>query len=240
MTKDSRKSRGTKGSEVKVLPWRTFKDRPSGIWIEETVAQITETGQPELIESLYRNSIPKDAKFRKLRQLITVNGTRRPDGDLCPCPMCAPNRFLTGTLVWFPDLQCCAFIGNCCADADVLAEADRVWKFEEKRKFEEDYLLANLPLVAPKLAILEKLKPVALEATRAYRKFRTSLPQVHELLRRMKHQHGDQLTLTEIIRNESTEDESDYYGPAGSKGEARTRSRPGTIPSVHLPATPLS
>ncbi|MGY3695401.1 hypothetical protein HAP41_0000006110 [Bradyrhizobium barranii subsp. apii] len=125
MTKDGRKSRGTKGSEVKVLPWRTFKDRRSGIWIEETVAQITETGQPELIESLYRNSIPKDAKFRKLWQLITVNGTRRPDGDLCPCPMCAPNRFLTGTLVWFPDLQCCAFIGNCCADADVLAEADK-------------------------------------------------------------------------------------------------------------------
>jgi hypothetical protein len=140
------------------------------------VARIKETAQPELIESLYRNHIPKDARFRVLKHLITVEGTKRPEGDHCPCPMCTPNRFLTGSLVWFPDLQFCAFIGNCCANDDVLAEAEKERKWREKRDSEEDYLLAALPLVAPKVTVLESLKPVALEAVRAYRKIRNTLP----------------------------------------------------------------
>lgn len=132
-----------------------------------------------------------------------------------------PNRFLTGSLVWFPDLQFCAFIGNCCADADVLAEAEREWKYREKKRLDEDYLLAALPLVAQKRAILQTLRPVALEAVRAYRKFRNTLPQVHDQLRQMKHRYGGQLTLTEVIRDESDEEESDYHGPAGFKGRGK-------------------
>ncbi|MCS3451536.1 MULTISPECIES: hypothetical protein [Bradyrhizobium] len=220
MTKGGRKSRGVKGSEVKTLPWRTFKDRPSGVWIDETVARIKETAQPELIESLYRNQIPKDARFRVLRHLITIDGTKRPEADHCPCPMCTPNRFLTGSLVWFPDLQFCAFIGNCCANDDVQAEAEKERKWREKRDSEEDYLLAMLPLVAPKVTVLDSLKPIALEAVRAYRKIRNTLPQVHETLRRMKQHHGGELTLTEIIRDESEEND-DYYGPAGFKGRGK-------------------
>jgi hypothetical protein len=46
------------------LPWRPFKDRPSGIWIDQTVRRIKETSEPEGIESLFRNQIPNDAKFR--------------------------------------------------------------------------------------------------------------------------------------------------------------------------------
>lgn len=222
MTKGGRKSRGLKGSEVKQLPWRPFKDRPTGMWVDETAERIKETAQPELIESLYRNhDIPKDSQFRTLRHLITVNGTKRPKGDNCPCPMCTPNRFLTGSLVWFPDLQFCAFIGNCCADDKVLAEAEKEWKWRERRDSEETYLLEALPLVGPKLMVLETLKPVALEAVRSYRKIRTSLPQVHEQLRRMKQHHGGELTLTEIIRDESQEKQDDYYGPAGFKGRGK-------------------
>lgn len=209
-----------KTTEKPQLPWRPFKDRPTGIWIDETVARIKETAQPELIESLFRNYIPKDSRFRVLKHLITVEGTKRPEGDNCPCPMCTPNRFLTGSLVWFPDLQFCAFIGNCCANDDVLAEAEKERKWRDRRDTEEDYLLAALPLVATKLTIIENLKPVALEAVRAYRKIRNSLPLVHEQLRKMKQHHGGQLTLTEIIRDESQENE-DYFGPAGFKGRGK-------------------
>ena len=49
----------------------------------------------------------------------------------------------------------CAFIGNCCANDDVLAEAEKERKWRERRDDEESYLLAALPLVAPKLATLE-------------------------------------------------------------------------------------
>jgi hypothetical protein len=160
MTKSDRKSRGVKDSTTE-LPWRPFNDRPTGIWIDETGARIKETAQPELIESLYRNHIPKDARFRVLKHLITVDGIKRPQGDNCPCPMCTPNRFLTGSLVWFPELQFCAFIGNCCANDDVLAEAEKERKWRDRRDSEEDYLLAALPLVGPKLTVVESLKPVA-------------------------------------------------------------------------------
>ncbi|MFQ3456941.1 hypothetical protein PMN64_27025 [Bradyrhizobium sp. UFLA01-814] len=219
MTKGDRKSRGVDSSKPE-LPWRPFADRPTGIWIDETVERIKQTAQPELIESLYRNQIPKNARFRVLKHLITVDGTKRPEGDNCPCPMCTPNRFLTGSLVWFPDLQFCAFIGNCCANDDVLAEAEKERKWREKRDSEESYLLEALPLVGPKLVIVESLKPVAFEAVRAYRKIRNTLPQVHEQLRKMKQHHGGQLTLTEIIRDESQEND-DYYGPAGFKGRGK-------------------
>lgn len=224
MTKSDRRSRGVKSSvsdaDFKSLPWRPFQDRPTGIWIDETVARIKETAQPELIESLYRNQIPKNARFRVLRHLITIEGTKRPRGDSCPCPMCTPNRFLTGSLVWFPDLQYCAFIGNCCANDDVLAEAEKERKWREKRDSEETYLLDALPLVAPRLAILESLKPLATEAVRSYRKIRNTLPQVHEQLRKIKQHYGGQLTLTEIIRDESGDNE-DYYGPAGLSGRGK-------------------
>src|SRR5258708_21118941 len=112
--------------------------------------------------------------------------------------MCTPNRFLTGSLVWFPDLQFCAFIGNCCANDDVLAEAEKERKWREKRDSEEDYLLASLPLVAPKGTVLETLKPVALAAVRAYRQLRHTLPLATEQLRTMKHHHGAPPQPTEI------------------------------------------
>jgi hypothetical protein len=202
------------------LPWRQFKDRPTQIWIDETVQRIKESSVPEGIDSLYRNQIPKDAKFRTLKHLITIDGKKRPKGDNCPCPMCTPNRFLTGSLVWFPDLQFCAFIGNCCANDDVLAEAEKERKWREKRDTEESYLLAALPLVGPKLAVLYKLKPVALEAVRAYRKIRTGVPLVHDQLRKVKQEYGGQLTLTQIIRDEQDEND-DYFGPAGLKGRGK-------------------
>jgi hypothetical protein len=134
--------------------------------------------------------------------------------------MCTPNRFLTGSLVWFPDLQFCAFIGNCCANDDVLAEAEKERKWREKRDTEESYLLAVLPIVAVKLTMLESLKPVALEALRTYRKIRGGVPLIHEQLRKVKQEYGGELTLTQIIRDEQDEN-NDYFGPAGLKGRGR-------------------
>jgi hypothetical protein len=221
MTRGGRKSRGVNSSSSKPeLPWRPFKDRPTGIWIDETVQRIKQTAVPEDIESLFRNQIPKDAKFRTLKHLITIDGKKRPKGDHAPCPMCTPNRFLTGSLVWFYDLQFCAFIGNCCANDDVLAEAEKERKWRERRDDEESYLLAALPLVGPKLKVLESLKSVALEATRSYRKIRTGVPLVHDQLRKIKQEYGGQLTLTQVIRDEANEND-DYFGPAGMKGRGK-------------------
>ena len=65
-----------KSSDKPQLPWRPFKDRPTGIWIEETVQRIKQTAEPEGIESLFRNQIPVDAKFRTLKHLIFTRRRR--------------------------------------------------------------------------------------------------------------------------------------------------------------------
>lgn len=59
------------------LPWRPFKDRPTGIWIDETVERIKQTAQPETIESLFRNHIPKDTKFRTSISSRSMAGSGR-------------------------------------------------------------------------------------------------------------------------------------------------------------------
>ena len=76
------------------------------------------------------------------------------------------------------------------------------------------------PLVGPKLTVLDSLKPVALEAVRSYRKIRTGVPLVHDQLRKIKQEYGGQLTLTQIVRDESNENDN-YFGPAGLKGRGK-------------------
>jgi hypothetical protein len=127
--------------------------------------------------------------------------------------MCTPNRFATGSLVWFRQLECCAFTGNCCADHDVQARAANELKWRTRRDGEDDYLLATLPLVTLKVAILEQLKPVALEALRTFRHVRKTIPEVLAVLRHMKRHHEAKLVLTEILRDDD-QDKEDYVGPA--------------------------
>jgi hypothetical protein len=86
----------SKSSDKPQLPWRPFKDRPTGIWIDETV-QRKETAEPEGIEALFRNQIPKDAKFRTLkaphhdRRQEAAEGRQRALPDVYPKPV--PDRF---------------------------------------------------------------------------------------------------------------------------------------------------
>jgi hypothetical protein len=92
---DDSVSRTIKGktSDKTPLPWRPFRDRPIGIWIDETVQRIKQTAMPEAIESLYRNHIPKDAKFRTLKHLITCLGLSLSAYEW-PCPLQCHRRFV--------------------------------------------------------------------------------------------------------------------------------------------------
>src|ERR1700730_10978072 len=68
------------------LPWRQFKDRPTTIWIDEMVAAIKASAVPEWQESLFRNRIPKSARFFILKAEVTINQGKRPMGDRAPLP----------------------------------------------------------------------------------------------------------------------------------------------------------
>src|SRR5205085_1967341 len=98
--------------EPEVLPFRLVRDWPTSIFIDEVLAHLRERAEPETCELLFRNRIAKTTKFLIVRR-VELDGKKRPEGDRAPCPMCTANRFLSGALVYIPDMQCCAVIGHC-------------------------------------------------------------------------------------------------------------------------------
>jgi len=201
--------------------YRPFRDRPSGIFIQQVMDAIRETGQPESIAALYRGKINRAETFRTLRK-VTIDRRKRPNGDKAPCPRCGcDDKFLEGAFAWFPDLQFCAVIGRCCADHEALSEAEREFRWRKKRDDEEEYLLAGLPKLAAKAEALQLLLGRAGEALEIFRQFRRGAPAVHQHLRQIKNQRGGELAVIEKIEGAV----SDVVGPAGFKRGSRVRSR---------------
>jgi hypothetical protein len=207
-------------AEKSTLPFRQFKDRPTAVFVDSIMTQLRETAQPELIEDLFRNAIPKDVKFFTIRPDIVINGKKRPEGDHAPCPMCSPNKFLRGSLIYIPSMQCCAIIGHCCAGRESRAAAAREYTWRTKRDHEESYLLNNLALVPARMKVLQELEPVCMEARRLYRRLRKDCPKIQHQLREVRRNHGGHLVLTEIIRGGEEDENNDYAGPAGFKGRS--------------------
>jgi len=203
---------------------RAFKDRPSGVYIDGFSQHIRETARPETYPGLYWEKIPRDAEFRRLRK-FSIDRMKRPKRDMAFCPRCGQgDKFIHGDLAWFPELKICAAIGNCCASHEVLAEADREFKWREKVRYEEDYLLAALPLLGEKLAMLRELRRDCEEALRIYREFRKDGHPLQSALRRLKEQHSGHLVVTSVIGGAAkfnVEEAEEYIGPAGFRGKGR-------------------
>lgn len=197
-------------------PYRPFRTRPSGVWVQRVLDHIRKTGAPETFVGLYGGKIDRDARFFILRKVL-IDRHKRPNGDKAPCSRCGcDDKFLDGALAWFPDLQFCSVIGHCCAAKEHVDEAEREYKWREKRDKDESYLLENLPKLYRKAAALDALRPSAAEARRIYRQFRHEMRELHQHLREIKSRRGGQLTVAQILRD--TETDSDYFGPAGFKG----------------------
>lgn len=205
-------------------PYRRFPDSPSGVFVDHVSEHIRNTGQPETCEGLYRGRLPKNAKYKIVRK-ITIDRKKRPEMDNAPCPMCTPNRFLEGALVWCYDLQVVSVIGHCCAE--YAYEAEREFKRVETIRRQEDYLLLALPQLAQKRATLDALKGSAGEALKLYRHFRRRLPQLHQHLRQIKEKDNATLRLAEVLTGGENGGTRDYFGPAGfgGRGGSEVQSR---------------
>lgn len=186
---------------------RTFKERPTPLFEAAVRDFVRKTGRPEDHPDLCYDDIAKNEPFIKLCP-IDVDAKQRPEGDRVDCPMCTPNKFLSGFLCWFFEKQFCAVIGHCCADSETGAEADRRYRAETKKRHEEDYLLLALPLVLPKLHAIGLMKPSAVEALRLYRLLRKSKA-IHVTLRDIARDNG-RLRLQQRLEDIKTAD-----GPAG-------------------------
>jgi hypothetical protein len=191
--------------------FQVFRGIPGRDFIEAFKAHVRETGQPETFEGLHPGPLAKTEPFEKLTP-FDLDGRKRPEGDLAPCPMCQPNKYLHGVLAYFPRLQAVAAIGHCCADKETLAAAERGYRERRTQEQEEDYLLAELPLVHARLALIEQVQPAAAEALRAYRQFRSQAPEIQRLLRAAK-KAGGRLAVSERIASEAI-----AGGPVGFRG----------------------
>ena len=199
---------------------RMFKDKPTIDFQDAVVREVAKTGEPEKVDGLFTGRIPRDAKYEILRRIV-VDGRKRPNGDMAPCPMCTPNRFLEGDLVHLYEMKVVAVIGRCCAAH--AAEADRAYKRAEAIRYEEDYLMAALPFVRAKIAAVKEMGSIAGQALTLYRKFRKEMPELQQMLRTIKDRQNAQLVLHEILEAEELETKSDYVGPRGFRGGVLSR-----------------
>ena len=183
-------------------PFRRFKERPTLIFINETRDLILQTGLPELIPELYHAPISKTEPYQKLCSFRIKDG-KRPEGDYAPCPMCTPNRYLDGILAYFPRLQAVAAIGHCCADAQTRATADLESDRREAKDYQETLLLNELPIVHAKIAVARAAKPIAQEARRIYRQFRSRGSAMHHVLKKTLRGRDGLLTIAESVASEA-------------------------------------
>lgn len=194
-----------------ILPFREIPARKS-YFVEEFLAHVKRTGQPETFHGLHLGPLDKNEPFRKIAP-IEIEGRRRPDGARAPCPMCHhPNKFLKGWLVYLPNLQAVAAIGCECAGKETLAAADREYRSRRDCEQEENYLLDHLPLVPSQLALVARVQPAAVEALRVHRRFRNTGEPFIRQLRAVK-QRGGQLIVSEEITGSTA-----AVGPRGFQG----------------------
>ena len=112
--------------------------------VDRVCMEIAATGEPEGISELHHGPISNDEPFLIIRE-ISIPRDRRGDGAKAPCPMCQPNKFLDGRLVWFTQLEAIAAIGHCCAGRETRLAAEREYRAREAKARAEEYLLQVLP-----------------------------------------------------------------------------------------------
>ncbi|MDB5724292.1 MAG: hypothetical protein JWQ16_1046 [Novosphingobium sp.] len=139
--------------------------------VERICAHIAATGEPEGLAELHGGPISKDEPFLIVRDVSIARG-RRADGGMAPCPMCQPNKFLDGRLVWFTQLEALAAIGHCCANRETRIAAEREFRAREAKARTEDFLLQVLPGLAALRADHAAIAPRAAATQAVFERFR--------------------------------------------------------------------
>ncbi|HVU21957.1 MAG TPA: hypothetical protein VHE09_14595 [Rhizomicrobium sp.] len=185
------------------LPFKEFILRPTQNDIDEILKELARTGQPEIHEHLYRNPIANTEPFFKLAD-IRIDRAKRPLGDMATCPMCNhPNKFIDGQLGWFFDLGAVGVIGRCCASLRNRLEAEARFKKEQRKDFEEDFLLERMPRMASVAEQLQTLQGRAEEAERISGLMRRRVPEIAKTLHDVCRRDGGQMYLLKATRQVS-------------------------------------
>lgn len=189
--------------------FRLFRDMPGRNLIDDFLAHIRTTAEPESFAGIHPGPLDKTEPFRKLTP-FSIDRRKRADGSMAYCPMCRQyNKFREGAFVYLPRLQAVAAIGHECAAKENRAAAERDYRTRRDREIEENYLLANLPDVPAKLTAISQVRPAAAEALRVFRLLRKNAPSVQRQLRSVKQQDR------RLIVAETIADNIAVIGPSG-------------------------
>ena len=202
-------------SHTDSVNFKIYRDRPSLLLNGQFKRHIERTASPETFPGIHPGPIPKSAKFKILLP-FEISGQKRPEGDRAPCPMCQPNKYLRGALVWFPELEAVAPIGHCCADKENMAAAKEEFQQEQAQRSNEDFLLRVLPHVPTVLDIVQRSRPAASEALEVYRHLRRDCVYFRKSLKSAG--KTGRLTLEERIEGDQQD-----IGPAGLGKDGRSR-----------------
>ena len=180
-----------------------YKQEPPLLLNARFIAHINKTNSPETFPGIHLGPIPRTTKFKILQEFELV-GKKRVGSERAPCPMCQPNKYLKGSLVWFPELEAIAAIGHCCADKVNLAAARKQFHEEQRARNNEDFLLIALPHVQAVNRLITRAKPAAEEALRIFRTLRKEGSYFLESLKSAR--KTGQLHLSEKIESHSSDE----------------------------------
>ena len=178
---------------------KAFSELPAQSERDAFLEHVRATGAPESFPGLHPGPIAKTEQFMIVVP-FDVDPKKRQSGDMAPCPMCRPNKFLSGKLVWFPRLRAIAAIGHCCANRENSANAQREYVRRQEQQQDEDYLLSVLPRVSGMMSAVADALPTARAAQDLYRKLKRSQI-LHQQLRTIMNKQGGRLHLTERVRS---------------------------------------
>lgn len=114
-----------------------FEQIPDDAFINDWRAHITATGCPEDFHQVSTSVPEQHENINLLSEEISVPISLRPNGDLVPCPFCAPDspKFMRGRMAHFPDEKVIRFIGHRCAAThfgENYRHAERAFKRQKK------------------------------------------------------------------------------------------------------------
>lgn len=202
-------------------PHQTFREPPSAVFVQGFLEHVKATGDPESYKGLYLGKIDRDEEFSR-RAKFTIDPKKRLSGDWAYCPRCGQkDKFLSGDLAWFPRLMVCAAIGHCCAGHEAARAAEDEYKARTGKYSRESVLLANLPVHAERLAVLQQLRAPFSSAQGVHRQMIRGAGDLHTILRGLKKSQDGRLIVSRVLRDDADEEvKGDYVGPAGFRGGA--------------------
>lgn len=179
-------------SESDTIEWPIPKP-----FVRAVCDHIDRTGEPETAPGIHQGPFDKSEPFL-IVQPISVPRSRRADGKLAPCPMCQPNKFLDGRLVWFERLKAVSVIGHCCASGETNSAAEQEFRIRMARQRAQDFLLENLLALPVLRQRCEAMRRGAADTQKAFDDLKSNGRAIQQLLRRATKGTG-RLTVSEVI-----------------------------------------